>query len=56
MTQRRDDWNTVQTRHLEAAGTRFAYRRLGPEAGVPVVMLNHWGGTSTISIRRLSRD
>lgn len=44
MTQRRDDWNTVQTRHLEAAGTRFAYRRLGPEAGVPVVMLNHWGG------------
>lgn len=28
MTQRRDDWNTVQTRHLEAAGTRFAYRRL----------------------------
>ena len=43
MTQRQDDWNTVQTRHLEAAGTRFAYRRLGPKAGVPVVMLNHWG-------------
>ncbi|WP_324699817.1 alpha/beta hydrolase [Novosphingobium sp. RL4] len=43
MTQHRDDWNTVQTRHVEAAGTRFAYRRLGREAGVPVVMLNHWG-------------
>lgn len=43
MTQRQEDWNTVQTRHIEAAGTRFAYRRLGPEAGVPVVMLNHWG-------------
>jgi len=43
MTQRRDDWNTAQTRHVEAAGTRLAYRRLGPEAGLPVVMLNHWG-------------
>jgi len=39
----RADWETAPTRHLEAAGTRFAYRRLGPEAGVPVVLLNHWG-------------
>lgn len=37
------DWKTVPTRHFEAAGTRFAYRRLGPDAGVPVVLLNHWG-------------
>lgn len=37
------DWKTAPTRHVEAAGTRFAYRRLGPEAGVPVVLLNHWG-------------
>lgn len=37
------DWKTVPTRHVEAAGTHFAYRRLGPDAGVPVVLLNHWG-------------
>lgn len=40
---RNADWKTVPTRHVEAAGTRFAYRRLGPDAGVPVMMLNHWG-------------
>ncbi len=37
------DWKTTPTHHIEAAGTRFAYRRLGPDAGVPVVLLNHWG-------------
>jgi pimeloyl-ACP methyl ester carboxylesterase len=37
------DWKAAPTRHVEAAGTRFAYRRLGPDAGVPVVLLNHWG-------------
>ncbi|EJZ19883.1 alpha/beta hydrolase (plasmid) [Rhizobium sp. Pop5] len=37
------DWKTAPTRHVEAAGTRFVYRRLGPDAGVPVVLLNHWG-------------
>lgn len=37
------DWKTVPTRDIEAAGTRFAYRRLGPTAGMPVVLLNHWG-------------
>lgn len=37
------DWKTTPTRHVEAAGTRFAYRRLGPEKGIPVVLLNHWG-------------
>lgn len=37
------DWKTAPTRHVEAAGTRFAYRHLGPDAGVPVVLLNHWG-------------
>jgi pimeloyl-ACP methyl ester carboxylesterase len=36
------DWKTAPTQHVEAAGTRFAYRRLGPDAGVPVVLLNHW--------------
>ncbi|MBB6193739.1 pimeloyl-ACP methyl ester carboxylesterase [Sphingobium wenxiniae] len=37
------DWKTVPTRHVEATGTRFAYRRIGPDTGVPVVLLNHWG-------------
>jgi len=37
------DWKTAPTHHVEAASTRFAYRRLGPDTGVPVVLLNHWG-------------
>ncbi|WP_372353376.1 alpha/beta fold hydrolase [Rhizobium sp. BT-175] len=37
------DWKTARTRHIEAASMRFAYRRLGPDVGVPVVLLNHWG-------------
>ncbi|MDT3381181.1 alpha/beta hydrolase [Labrys neptuniae] len=37
------DWKTAPTHHVEASGTRFAYRRLGPDAGVPMVLLNHWG-------------
>lgn len=37
------DWKTAPNQHVEAAGTRFAYRRLGPDTGVPVVLLNHWG-------------
>ena len=37
------DWKTAPNQQVEAAGTHFAYRRLGPNAGVPVVLLNHWG-------------
>jgi len=37
------NWKTAPTHHVEAAGARFAYRRLGLDAGVPVVLLNHWG-------------
>lgn len=36
-------WSDVPTRSVDAAGTAFAYRRLGPTAGVPLIMLNHWG-------------
>jgi pimeloyl-ACP methyl ester carboxylesterase len=36
-------WKDTPNRSIDAAGTRFAYRRLGPEAGVPIVLLNHWG-------------
>lgn len=39
----RADWNTAPTLTVEAAGTHFAYRRLGPNEGMPVVLLNHWG-------------
>src|SRR3954447_6719267 len=31
----------IQT--VDIGGTRFAYRRLGPETGVPVIFLNHLG-------------
>lgn len=37
------NWKSAPTRLVQAAGTRFAYRRLGSDAGVPVVLLNHWG-------------
>ncbi|NTE84571.1 alpha/beta hydrolase [Agrobacterium tumefaciens] len=37
------DWKITPTRDVEAAGTRFAYRRLGPDVGVPIVLLNQWG-------------
>ncbi|WP_333824582.1 alpha/beta fold hydrolase [Pinisolibacter sp.] len=37
------DWLSAPTQHVQAAGTRFAFRRLGPDAGAPpVVLLNHW--------------
>jgi pimeloyl-ACP methyl ester carboxylesterase len=31
------------TEVITAAGTRFAYRQVGPRGGVPLVLLNHWG-------------
>jgi pimeloyl-ACP methyl ester carboxylesterase len=34
-------WKTAPTQTIEAGGVRFAYRRLGPGAGVPVVFLTH---------------
>lgn len=43
MIDARTEWDTVATQHVEAAGTVFAYRHLGPQSGVPVVLLNHWG-------------
>ena len=38
-------WKDAPTRTADAAGTTFVYRQLGPAAGVPVIMLNHWGAT-----------
>ena len=36
-------WKDAPTRSVDVAGTKFAYRQLGPATGVPVIMLNHWG-------------
>ncbi|MEA1648033.1 alpha/beta hydrolase [Nitrospirillum sp. BR 11164] len=36
---------TAPTLHVEAAGIRFAYRRLGPKTGIPLVLLQHFTGT-----------
>lgn len=33
----------AQTHLIKAAGTTFAYRELGLEEGIPLVLLNHWG-------------
>jgi pimeloyl-ACP methyl ester carboxylesterase len=34
-------WETAPTQTIEAGGVEFAYRQLGPSAGVPVVFLTH---------------
>ncbi|MGY4340351.1 pimeloyl-ACP methyl ester carboxylesterase [Bradyrhizobium sp. LM2.9] len=32
------------TRYIEGHGIRFAYRRLGPTTGTPLVLLQHFSG------------
>lgn len=39
----RTSWASVPTETIVAGDTSLAYRRLGPDSGVPVVLLNHWG-------------
>jgi pimeloyl-ACP methyl ester carboxylesterase len=36
-------YRTAPTETVEVDGTRFAYRRLGPDTGVPVILLHHLG-------------
>ena len=36
-------WKDAPTKSVDVAGTTFVYRRLGPTAGVPMILLNHWG-------------
>jgi pimeloyl-ACP methyl ester carboxylesterase len=36
-------YTDAPTETIDIAGTRFAYRRLGSDAGVPVILLNHLG-------------
>jgi pimeloyl-ACP methyl ester carboxylesterase len=33
------------TQFVEAAGTRFSYRWLGPRVGIPLICLQHFSGT-----------
>lgn len=40
-----DSSRTAPTLYVEAAGTRFAYRDLGPSTGVPLVFLHHFTAT-----------
>ena len=35
---------TAPTRYIEGCGIRFAYRRLGPPTGTPLVLLQHFSG------------
>src|ERR1700761_5039661 len=35
---------TAPTRYIEGNGIRFAYRRLGPKTGTPLVLLQHFSG------------
>ena len=35
---------TAPTRYIEGHGIRFAYRRLGPASGTPLILLQHFSG------------
>lgn len=34
-------WRDAPTTSVNVGGTRFVYRQLGPDTGVPVIFLNH---------------
>ena len=34
-------WKNAPTRSVDVGGTKFVYRELGPDAGVPVIFFNH---------------
>lgn len=34
-------WKNASTKRVDVGGTRFVYRELGPDTGVPVIFLNH---------------
>lgn len=40
-----DTLEQAPTRYVEAGGVRFGYRRLGPDAGIPLILLQHFTGT-----------
>lgn len=34
-------WTGAPTKSVDVGGTKFAYRKLGPDSGVPLIFLNH---------------
>lgn len=40
-THRTTAWENVPTKSIDVGGTKFVYRELGPESGIPVIFLNH---------------
>jgi pimeloyl-ACP methyl ester carboxylesterase len=44
-TSERATLETAPTRYVEGGGIRFAYRRLGPSTGTPLVLLQHFSGS-----------
>src|SRR2546426_11620980 len=34
-------WKNAPTKSVDVGGTKFVYRQLGPDIGVPVIFLNH---------------
>src|SRR5206468_1231824 len=34
-------WRNAPTKRIDVGGTKFVYRQLGPDTGVPVIFLNH---------------
>lgn len=43
-TQRIATFETAPTRYVDGRGVRYAYRRLGPSSGTPLVLLQHFSG------------
>src|SRR5713101_1237947 len=39
----RNTWKDVPTKSVDVVGTKFVYRELGPDNGMPVIFLNHLG-------------
>jgi pimeloyl-ACP methyl ester carboxylesterase len=39
----RNPWKDALTKSVDVVGTKFIYRELGPNNGVPVIFLNHLG-------------
>ena len=40
-TKSMNTWTNAPTRSVDVPGTRFAYRQIGADSGVPVIFLNH---------------
>jgi hypothetical protein len=41
-------WKDAPTKSVNVDGTKFVYRQLGSDTGVPMIFLNHLAGTGGI--------